>query len=511
MLVAVILATGTPAAAVTPKDFGAKADVVILRDGAMSEGSAAFRSASAAFTSADVGKAIVVSGAAGEGNALVAKIEALVSVKQVTLTASARVTVTGSLTYYGTDDTAAIRNCVFRGTATGGECTISDNKTFLVSNEKSTIAPFAAGHNPILKGTIDGHGRIIFAPRGPLTPAVNDRFFYISSRESQPMHIASAIAMGATSFTADNASDAAALSPGDWVIITERDPGPAAEDNVFADWMQVSGVQGTVVSTSKPFRMAFPNLRPWSGPPRFWGLSFRKVGPITSNVTIRDLTIIVPRVVRMPPINHVAIVGIDTRDTRGTVISNVTCQNASGNCFAGLLDQGLVFDNNTIHEAVFSEFASEVDSSVSGNHVNEPGTELSLPGPPTSGGLEIDFATAFSSVTDNVIGPTRQVCLHLSPGVHDMVVKGNTCDLVTFGTGANCILSRGGYRMTVTDNTCRGGTGMSRGIDFGDATNLAAPIYSDRNRIFHNRVQGFALNYACGGARRHTDRCDHTR
>lgn len=486
----------------TPQDFGAKGDVVTLHDGTIDAATSAFRSASAAFTSKDVGKAIVVTGAGEGSHALVTKIQALVSAKQVTLAANASTSVTGALTYYGSDDTAAIRSCVYQGIARRGSCTISDGVTFMVSNSKSTIAPFAAGHNPISKFTLDGRGTIIFAPQGSLTGAINDRFFYISSQETNPLPIAGPIARGANSFTAQNASDAGKLSPGDWVIIAERDSAPMAADNVYADWMQVSEVENTVIKTTAPFRTAFPNKRPWSGPPRYWGLSFRKVGPITSNVTVRDITIIIPRIKD----THVAV-AIASRDTRGTVISNVKCQDASGNCFAGYMDQGLRFENNEVYGTLYPEFASEVDAVIAGNHVNETGTPLTLSGPANTGGLEVDFGTAFSSITDNSIGPVRQVCIHISPGVHDTVVRGNTCGIVTFGSAATCILSRGGYRMTITQNTCKGATGKSTGIDFGDATGLTAPMLSDSNRIFDNNVHGFARSSACAGGRLRTDMC----
>jgi hypothetical protein len=497
---ALIQASSTPAYAVTPRDLGGKGDVVTLRDGAITSATNTFRSGSAVFVSADAGKAIVVYGAGPEGGALVTKIQGFVSPKQVTLEASASTSVTGALAYYGTDDTIALRKCVYEGTATGGECTISDGVTFMVS---SMIAPFGAGHNPIQKGTIGGQGRIIFAPQGRITGAVNDRLFYLSSQETRPMQIAGAIAKGATSFRAEDPTEAATLSAGDWILVTERDS--VVKDHVYADWMAVSSVNGAVINTAQPFRIAFPNARPWAGPPSFWGLSFRKVGPVTSNITIRGMTIIVPR------ITGGKVTAIATRDSRGTVISNVSCQDGSGNCFAGYMDQGLVFQDNNIGETIYSEFAAEVDAFISGNHVNQPGSDMSLPGPPTSGGLGIDFGTGFSKIDRNVIGPSRQVCLLVSPGIHDTVVSGNTCGPVTFGSGANCIFARGAYRLTISENTCQGGSGSSTGIAVGDGVGLEAPIYNDGNRVFNNKVQGFSTGYACGVTRLKTDNCDHQR
>ncbi len=500
-IAALVQAATNGAYAVTPKDFGAKADVVFLRDGAINAGSASFQSRSAAFAPADVGKPMVVTGAGNEGGALVTKIQSVVSPHEVTLAANAETTVTGVISYYATDDTAAIRACVYKGTAKGGVCTITDGLTFMVSNTASMIAPFGAGSNPIPKGVIDGKGKIIFAPQGTLVG--NDRLFYISSQETRPMKIASgAIAKGATSFTAQDSADAAGLSAGDWVIIAERDS--TVRDHVYADWMQVESVDGAVVHTTKPFRMAFPNARPWSGPPSYWGLSFRKAGPITSNVEIHDITIVIPKI-KDP---H-GIVGIACRDSRGTVIDHINCQDASGNCFAGYMDQGLTFQHNNINESVYAEFAAEIDTVIADNRFNEPGNVLALLGPPTSGGLEVDFGTGFSSITDNVIGPSKQVCISVSPGVHDTIVKGNSCGLVTFGSGASCIFSRGGYRLTITENSCSGGTQNSRGIDVMDAPNLAAPMYSEGNRIFNNKVQGYATPYICNTGRLRADTCDN--
>ena len=476
--------------AVTPQELGAKGDVVTLRDGAVRVGTTNFHSSAAAFTAADMGKAIVVTGAGAGGSALITTIQGFTSPHEVRLAANAGESVANALTYYGTDDTAAIRSCVYKGTSKGGVCNITDGVTFMVSNKASMIAPFGAGNNPIRKGIINGRGKIIFAPQGSL--AGNDRLFYISSQETRPMKVARGpIREGATSFTAEDASDAAMLVPGDWVIIAERDS--TVKDHVYADWMEVAQVQGAVVHTTKPFRMTFPNARPWGGPPTYWGLSFRKVGPVTSNVEIHDLSIFIPKV------PHV-LVGVATRDTRGTLIDHIICQDASGNCFAGYMDQGLTIRNSNFNESIYAEVAAAVDAVLIGNHINQTTSALLLPGPPTSGGLEVDFGTGFSTVEDNIIGASKQVCLNLSPGVHDTVVKGNTCGKVLFGTGASCIFARGGYRLTITDNTCEPGSDLrARGVDIGDAPNLTAPMYSEGNRVSNNRIQGYRKAYACEG------------
>jgi hypothetical protein len=496
----------------TPIGLGAKGDTVTLIDGAINSGTAAFSSASASFTAGDVGKAIVVSGAGTSGNALVTTIQSFTSSTSVTLAANAGTTVSAALTYYGTDDTAAVRSCITQGTAQGGRCTINDGYTFMVSNTSSTIT--VSGSTFLGGGLIDGTGTIVFAPQGVLTGGTNDRLFYLQSTESAILQVSAAIAKGDTKFIAANVADAAILNPGDWVIITVRDSG--ATDNVYVDWIQVSSVSGTpatTVNTVTPFRLSFPNTRTWyngqMGSPANCmvadpcGLGFRKVTDIIGSLTIRDINLIIPKVISTD-----RAVGIATRDTRGVVIQNVTCNDASQNCYAGYLDQGLFFVQNHMNSAVYSEFASDVDLVAVGNHFNQPGSALfGLVAPPQSGGVNIDFGTGFSTFSENTFGPSLQACISALPAVHDMVISGNTCGWVHFGTGSTCIITRGGYRNTIVGNVCAGGDGTGYGINLGDTGGQTVNIDTDSNVVAANTVNGFAHSYACAGGALGTDNC----
>src|ERR1700732_2934014 len=233
----------------TPKDYGAKGNAITVTDGAISSGSAHFTSAVAAFGAADAGKAIAVSGAGSGGDALVALISAVTSPTNVTLSVTASTTVSRARADYGTDDTAAVRSCIQHSTLLGGRCTINDGARFMMSNASTTIS---------VAGTNDGKGTLIFAPQGPLTSGSNDRLFYIASSEAAgPFPVrAGPIARGATSFTAQNSIDAAQLSRGDWVIMTEKDSG--ATDVIYSDWLQIGSVVGTTVNIVGPLRMSFP-------------------------------------------------------------------------------------------------------------------------------------------------------------------------------------------------------------------------------------------------------------
>ena len=485
----------------TPRDYGAKGDAATLADGAISSGSAIFTSPSAGFTSKDVRKAIAVSGAGTSGTALVALISVVNSAERVTLSANASATVSGARADYGTDDTAAVRSCVQNSTLLGGRCTINDGARFMMSNDSTTINISGAR---VAGGMIDGTGTLVFAPQGPLAAGTNDRLFYVTSSEvAGPFEVrAGAIARGATSFSAQLSSDAAQLSKGDWIIMTEKDAG--ATDVLYSDWLQVSSVVGSTINIVGHFRMTFPNMRAFSssGSPAACvkaspcGLSFRKLTNVVQALTIKDINIVIPKVKNGNGAN-----GIATRDTRGVYIHNVTCDDASANCYAGYLDQGLVLSGNRMNNAVYPEFAGQVDTRAIGNHFNQVGSSFIGPVAAQTGGLLIDFGTGFSTFDRNTIGNNLQACFSLLAGVHDISLRGNTCGWTQFGTGAACILGRGGYRNTIEHNICPGGDGASSvGITLGDSSNFALDISSTANSVKNNNVNGYVTRYDVSAA-----------
>lgn len=101
---------------VTVKDFGAKGDGVLLSDGSTTATSAAFSSASATFTAADVGKVFDFVGASGvSGNSFTTTIAAFIDAHHITLGANAPATVTNGIFCYGTNDTAALQAAMDSG------------------------------------------------------------------------------------------------------------------------------------------------------------------------------------------------------------------------------------------------------------------------------------------------------------------------------------------------------------------------------------------------------------
>lgn len=487
--------------AFTPFDYGAKGNVVSLSTCGITATQAILTCPGASFTSGDATHPIYVTGAGASGNALVTTIASFTSSTQVTLSAVAGTTVANAITYYGTDDSAAIKSCIQNGTLAGGRCTINNGVTFMVSNAASTINFFSLSATPVPGGMIDGTGTIVFAPQGALTTGLNDRLFYIQSNSTGPFQINGAISKGATSFTAQNSGDAATLSPGQWLVILERDAG--AGDNVIADWAQVSSVAGTTVNVLTPFRVAFPNLRTWTGGPNFYGTSFTPIvmSSLMQNITLKDFSIIVPAIHN----GGFNVVGIVSHLTRGLTLSNLTVSNASQNGYGSYVDQGLIltdnkFINNSSTNAAI-EVASTVDATMKGNTANAPGNGIFGVNSPQQVGVLIDFGTGFSTFNGNTIGDSLQEGLSLNIGVHDSVFSNNTVGWVKNSGGSSGIFTNGAYRNVVTGNTLAGGDGGSSGIRAGDTTTLTVNINTDANIFWNNSIgSSFSVPYNVSGS-----------
>ncbi len=506
---------------VTPKDYGAKGDTQQLSTCGISSGSANLTCSGAGFTSADVGKAIAVVGASVSGNTLATTISTFTGSTQVSLATSASTTVSNALTYYGTDDTAAVRSCVQNGTAVGGRCTLNDGTTFMVSetctNLSVTCSTISISGPSTSGGILDGSGTIVFAPQSPLSCMscpLNDRLFYLASTEvANPAQIAAgAISKGATSFTAQNLGDVSGLVKGDWLILTEKDQG--ATDVVYVDWVQVSMVSSKTVTVMTPFRMAFPNARTFSTSPAPCsaispcGLSFRKVSPVVQNVSLRDFSVIIPQVIDGS--GHRAV-GIATRDTLGARVEGVKCVDASQNCVAGYLDRGSVYRSNHFTSTVANELASQVDFSLQQNAFDQEGTALNGFVPPSTTSLNLDFGSGFGSVIGNTFGAAFNSGLSTFWGIHDSVFVGNTFGWLQEGSGGAALAILGGYRNTITANVLAGGDSTATGISLGDSSTLTVNIRSDLNVVWNNAVPSGAFTgtnaYVCNTGVLKTDSC----
>jgi hypothetical protein len=100
-----------------PEDYGAKRDAFVLQDVVISSGTKThLSSASASFTTADVGKAIMVDGAGSDwdtdGLEHLTTIASVIDENTVVLTDAATSAVAGERAVYGTDDTQAFLDCM---------------------------------------------------------------------------------------------------------------------------------------------------------------------------------------------------------------------------------------------------------------------------------------------------------------------------------------------------------------------------------------------------------------
>ena len=92
--------------------YGALGDTIDLEDGNITSGTSAFSSASATFTSDDVGKTIAIKGAGTSGAYHVTTIATFVDANNITVTDNAAITVSSEGFFYGTDDTVNIQSAI---------------------------------------------------------------------------------------------------------------------------------------------------------------------------------------------------------------------------------------------------------------------------------------------------------------------------------------------------------------------------------------------------------------
>ncbi len=101
------------------QEFGARVDGRVVGDASMSSGVATLTSAAAAFTSADVGKLVAVSGAGAAGATLQTTIASITDSSHAVLTAAASTTISPTNAYIATDDSTAFSNALAAANAKG--------------------------------------------------------------------------------------------------------------------------------------------------------------------------------------------------------------------------------------------------------------------------------------------------------------------------------------------------------------------------------------------------------
>lgn len=124
--------------------FGAEGDGILVRDANITSGTAALTSSEAAFTSADIGKHVLVVGAGASGADLSTTIQS-VAAGTATLATNAGTTVVSGWCVYGTDDTDAIEDAIDYLVSNGGGRLVFDDGIYIVAGALRTTI-FGTGY-----------------------------------------------------------------------------------------------------------------------------------------------------------------------------------------------------------------------------------------------------------------------------------------------------------------------------------------------------------------------------
>lgn len=365
-----------------------------------------------------------------------------------------------------TDDSTAILAAVAAIPASGGVLWFSPGKTY-----KTTQILALNTSNIILLGN---GATLLFQPTDPVG---NDRAMHIGSFNniSSNRNITGAIAVGATSLTASAAGSTTDLVPGDWVLIQEVDNGSGTNIVIF-DWMQVLSVSGTTINVMHPFRTAFPGTHST--------FFFNRVTTLTQNVVVKDLR------VKTTSLSGPTLPGIFVGVARNTTIENAVCEIVNGNGFATYRAAGLSIHhcvvNNDSSQA--TEFAATVDLDLDGNSFGTVNVQANATP------LNVDYGTAFFTITNNRLYSGAGAGTQFLWGVHDGVYANNVVGWTRIANGLG-LNSLGSQRVQVSHNVFIGGDGSGTGISFADTTGGTTNIVSKDNVIAFNIVKNYTTLY----------------
>lgn len=127
--------------AISAEEYGASGDAKNVTDAAATAASATITSATAAFVSTDVGKAVILLGAGAGGVTLRTTIATYVSATSVTLAVTASTTVTAKSMWFGTDAYTPLANALtaIGNKAAGAELVIPPGKYLLYAGGQLTV------------------------------------------------------------------------------------------------------------------------------------------------------------------------------------------------------------------------------------------------------------------------------------------------------------------------------------------------------------------------------------
>jgi hypothetical protein len=328
--------------------------------------------------------------------------------------------------------------------------------------------------------TIDGQGTSTFNFAGGDPAASLDRAIRVLGGLSAEHNITgSTITVGATSFVASSGTDAATLSPGDWIIIVDEDP----TNWQMVEWKQVASVVSTTINVTTPFALPFGT----------YTVKWMKVTALPSNVVITRLAI-----KTTDPVNY--DVGIDAEVVRDITITKNTFNSTQGLAFSVFLSVGL----NVADNVITSQTRRSNVSSTMGGYVGRNTFYNSLV--PVNGCMTIETGISFVTVDSNTcIGGTGGSGMIYANQVTHSVFSRNTiiADGSTIG-----IYSAGSSNNQYTDNVF---VNVLEGIRLGTDTQPTPNNFSHDNLIIGNvvRTASIGVNISSGNNKNNIFRLDY--
>lgn len=387
-----------------------------------------------------------------------------------------------------TDDYMAIQNALDSAGRAGGG---------VVSLPSRTCKTTKTLHFNYSHLTLSGNGTIDFVPIPPILRYESDRAIQVNDSHLYAVNspIAGPITVGDVSFTAQSVADVANLQADDWIVVNEIDQG--ADTNIVSiEWKKVASVSGPNVTVQSPFRVAFPNGRPFNAPAN-GGLGFFKIERLIEDSTISNIHVHVP--LTLEPVSGIAV-GV----AKNTTIRNVTVDVASGNAFFAYRSNELsILDSHQTHDRTLASEMAAVTDLVLARNIFDNGPE-----PPDTSSLTLDFGTGFFLVQANRLLDCGNLCMQVVGGVHDGRILQNEIGFVSDAGNINTagILAAGVNSVKITGNVFAGGAGAaSTAIAVEDTTNYTLNINSCGNQIGPNLISGFALSYSRPSAK---DNCN---
>lgn len=202
------------------KQYGAMGDGIYLHDISMSNGSAVVTSASASFTSDDIGKVFKVFRGVASSGGLITTILSVQSPTQVTLNAtnSSGSNITNGRALYGTDDQEAIQDAINACDDGGGGTVFFPNGNYIVAGApQSTITYNAVSYNA---------NCVLFIPYKAFSNY--DRTHILIKGETRPNYTASSYA--------NNTGAKPYFNGGVHIISTYKGTGVSSENALFG-WL----------------------------------------------------------------------------------------------------------------------------------------------------------------------------------------------------------------------------------------------------------------------------------